>query len=173
MLRLFLKYITEEFSLGLNNFMKLALFLLHSGTEMLQRFWTNWLPFSGHRSTTYLPMLGLGRQRSLYSYSSSLYSQVGCCSFTVMSNSLWLHELQHSRLPYPSLSPTVYFPGISVGKNLPEVQKTWIQSLGWEDSLEKGMASHFSILAWRITWKKEPGWLHSPWGCKSRTWLND
>ena len=82
MLRLFLKYITEEFSLGLKNFMKLALFLLHSGTEMLQRFWINWLPFCGHRSTTYLPMLGLGRQRSLYSYSSSLYSHVGCCSFT-------------------------------------------------------------------------------------------
>ena len=83
-----------------------------------------------------------------------------------MSDSLWIHELQHSRLAYPSLSPTVCFPGISVGKNLPEVQKSWIQSLGWEDSLEKGMASHFSILAWRITWKKEPSRLHSPWGCK-------
>ena len=37
-------------------------------------------------------------------------------------------------------------------KNPPATQKTCIQSLGWEDPLEKGMASHFSILAWRIPW---------------------
>ena len=36
-------------------------------------------------------------------------------------------------------------------KNLPAVQETWVRSLGWEDSLEKGMATHSSILAWRIT----------------------
>ena len=35
-------------------------------------------------------------------------------------------------------------------KNLPAVQETWVQSLGWEDPLEDGMATHFSILAWRI-----------------------
>ena len=35
-------------------------------------------------------------------------------------------------------------------KNLPTVQETWVQSLGWEDPLEKGMATHSSILAWRI-----------------------
>ena len=34
-------------------------------------------------------------------------------------------------------------------KNLPAMQETWIQSLGWEDPLEKGMATHSSILAWR------------------------
>ena len=37
-------------------------------------------------------------------------------------------------------------------KNLPAVQETWVQSLGWEDSLEKGKAIHSSILAWRISW---------------------
>ena len=37
-------------------------------------------------------------------------------------------------------------------KNLPEMQKTWVQSLGWEDPLEKGKATHFSILVWRIPW---------------------
>ena len=37
-------------------------------------------------------------------------------------------------------------------KNLPEMQETWVQSLGWEDPLEKGKAIHFSILAWRILW---------------------
>ena len=36
-------------------------------------------------------------------------------------------------------------------KNLPAIQETWVQSLGWEDPLEEGMATHFSILAWRIT----------------------
>ena len=42
------------------------------------------------------------------------------------------------------------FPGGSVVKNLSEVQETWVQSLGQEDPLEKGMATHSSILAWRI-----------------------
>ena len=37
-------------------------------------------------------------------------------------------------------------------KNLPAMQETWVQSLGWEELLEKGMATHFSILAWRISW---------------------
>ena len=42
-------------------------------------------------------------------------------------------------------------------KNLPAMWETWIQSLGWEDTLEKGKATHSSILAWRIS---------CPWGCK-------
>ena len=37
-------------------------------------------------------------------------------------------------------------------KNLPAMQETWVQSLGWEDPLEKGKATHFSILVWRIPW---------------------
>ena len=37
-------------------------------------------------------------------------------------------------------------------KNLPAVRETWVQSLGWEDPLEKGKATHSSILAWRIPW---------------------
>ena len=37
-------------------------------------------------------------------------------------------------------------------KNLPAMWETWVQSLGWEDSLEEGMATHSSILAWRIPW---------------------
>ena len=37
-------------------------------------------------------------------------------------------------------------------KNLPPMQETWVQSLGWEDPLEKGKATHSSILAWRIPW---------------------
>ena len=41
-------------------------------------------------------------------------------------------------------------------KNLPAMQETWVQSLGQEDSLEKGMATHSSILSWRIQWTEEP-----------------
>ena len=37
------------------------------------------------------------------------------------------------------------------------MQKTWVQSLGWEDPLETGMATHSSIFAWRIPWTEEPG----------------
>ena len=44
-------------------------------------------------------------------------------------------------------------------KNPPTMQETWIQFLGWEDPLEKGMATHSSILAWRIPWTEEPGGL--------------
>ena len=50
-------------------------------------------------------------------------------------------------------------------KNLPAVQKTWVQSLGQEDPLEKGMATHSSILAWRILWTENPVGL-SLWGRK-------
>ena len=46
-------------------------------------------------------------------------------------------------------------------KNLPAMQKTWVQSLGQEDPLEKGMATHSSILAWRILWTQEPDGLQS------------
>ena len=42
-------------------------------------------------------------------------------------------------------------------KNPPAMQDTWVLSLGWEDPLEKGMATHSSILAWKISWTEEPG----------------
>ena len=60
------------------------------------------------------------------------------------------------------------FPGGSVVKNpsaVQEPQKRWLQSLGREDPLEEGMATHFSILAWRIPWTEESG-SYSPWGRK-------
>ena len=46
-------------------------------------------------------------------------------------------------------------------KNLPAMLETWVQSLGQEDPLEKGLATHSSILAWRIPWTEEPGVLQS------------
>ena len=46
-------------------------------------------------------------------------------------------------------------------KNLPTVQETQVQSLGWEDPLEKGIATHSNILAWKIPWTEKPGRLQS------------
>ena len=45
--------------------------------------------------------------------------------------------------------------------NLPTMQETWVEFLGWENPLEKEMATHSSILAWRIQWTEEPGRLQS------------
>ena len=48
-----------------------------------------------------------------------------------------------------------------MGKNLPAMQETWVRSLGQEDPLEKGTATHSNILAWRIPWTQEPSRLQS------------
>ena len=50
---------------------------------------------------------------------------------------------------------------VQMVKNLPAMQETRFQSLGWEDPLQKGMATHSRILAWRIPWIEEPGGLQS------------
>ena len=51
--------------------------------------------------------------------------------------------------------------GAQMVKNPPAMQETWIRSLGQEDPLEKGKATHSSVLAWRIPWAEEPGGLQS------------
>ena len=51
-------------------------------------------------------------------------------------------------------------------KHLPTMWEIWVQSLGQENPLEKEMATHSSILTWRIPWTEEPGRLYSPWGSK-------
>ena len=59
-------------------------------------------------------------------------------------------------------------------KRLPPMRETWVQTLGWEDPLEKEMVTHSSILAWRIPWTEEPGRLQSM-GLQSQTrlkWLH-
>ena len=50
---------------------------------------------------------------------------------------------------------------VQMVEKLPTMQETWVQSLVWEDPLEKGMAIHSSILAWKIPWTEEPGRLQS------------
>ena len=58
-------------------------------------------------------------------------------------------------------------------KNLPAMQETLDRPLGWEDSLEKEMATHSSILAWEIPWTEEPGGLQSMGQQQSRARLSD
>ena len=71
----------------------------------------------------------------------------------------------HSHNLCSSLSPLLGFPDGSVVKNPPanatDTQETWVQSLGREALLEEEMATHSSILAWRIPWTEEPGGLQS------------
>ena len=93
-----------------------------------------------------------------------------------------LHSyLQFMRAEFHTFSPICFFPsytttlmmsvgipGGSVVKNLPAVQEMWVWSLGWEDPLEEGMATHSSILVQEVAWAEEPGGLqsYSPWGHK-------
>ena len=64
------------------------------------------------------------------------------------------------------------FPEGSVVKNLPAMWETWVWSLGQEDPMEKGMATHSSVLAWRISWTEEPDGLQSI-GLQSWTQLSN
>ena len=58
-------------------------------------------------------------------------------------------------------------------KNLPVIQETWVRSLGWEDPLEEGKATHSSILAWRIPMDRGAWWTTVHGVAKSRTRLSD
>ena len=58
-------------------------------------------------------------------------------------------------------------------KNLPTVQETWVQSLGWEDPLKKETTAHSITLAWKISWTEEPGKAAVHVVIKSRTQLSD
>ena len=64
------------------------------------------------------------------------------------------------------------FPDGSDGKNTPAMQETQVQPLGLKDPLEKGLATHSSIPAWRIPWTEDPGGLQSM-GLQSRTRLSN
>ena len=78
-------------------------------------------------------------------------------------------------LPKSEPVQSIFFPRSLVAhtvKNLSAMQETPVWSLGWEDALEEGMATHSSILAWRIPWTDEPGGLQST-GLQSHTQLSD
>ena len=65
------------------------------------------------------------------------------------------------RLDHSNLNPTGVALVAQMAKNPSATQETWVQLLGWEDSLERGMATHSIILDWKIPWTKEPGRLQS------------
>ena len=105
-----------------------------------------------------------------------------CVSRSVMSDSLWPHGLYSlpGSLPSELLGKPILAATIKSGaslvarmlKYLPTMQETQVRSLGWQDPLEKGMATHSSILAWRITWEfrtEKPG-RFQPRGWQSQTW---
>ena len=73
----------------------------------------------------------------------------------------------------PAVQESEGFSGGSVVKNPPAMQEMWVQFLGQEDPLEKGLATHSSILAWRIPRTEEPGGLQSVGSQKSQTRLSD
>ena len=68
---------------------------------------------------------------------------------------MWPHNFDKSR---PALMASLVAQTV---RNLPAMQETQVQSLSWEDPLEKGTATHASILAWRIPWTEESGGLQS------------
>ena len=65
------------------------------------------------------------------------------------------------------------FPVAQLVKNPPAIQETWVWSLGWEDPLEKEVATHSTILAWEIPWTEEPAGLQSLGLQKNRAWLSN
>ena len=90
-----------------------------------------------------------------------------CIHVTSVNNdslSLKLVTIQspiHTFSNYLLLSVYGTSPVAEMVKNLPATWGTWVKSLGWEDPLEEGMATHSSILAWRIPWTEGPGGLQS------------
>ena len=66
-----------------------------------------------------------------------------------------------SLLVFSCIYSSVYSLVAQIVKSLPAMQETWVQSLGGEDPLDKEMATHSSIYAWRIPWTEEPGGLQS------------
>ena len=79
----------------------------------------------------------------------------------------FLKKYLYIKSAYQQINLSLYylmgFPSGSVVKNPPAMQETRVQSLGWEDPLEEGRATHSSILAWGITLTEEPGGLQSIW----------
>ena len=77
----------------------------------------------------------------------------------------WFAVLSHFRGRTTSVYGLLGELVVQMVKNLPAMQQTWVRSLGWEDPLEKGMATHSSVLVWRIPWTKDLVG-YSPWDHK-------
>ena len=86
----------------------------------------------------------------------STYIRLFCLSMCISDLMCLVFRLHGGQGP-PSVAQG--FPLAQTVKNLPGMQETGVRSLGWEDPLEKGMATHSGILAWRIPWAEKPGGL--------------
>ena len=91
---------------------------------------------------------------------SHLYNLLSICLYLSFISTYLVIYLSYSLLKilkvYYTVVPSLVAQTV---KNLPAMQETWVWSLGWEEPLEKGMATHSSLLAWRIPWTEEPGGL--------------
>ena len=83
------------------------------------------------------------------------YNSVYVCECECVCVYIYIIPWRRDRLPTPVF---LGFLGGSEVKNLPAMQETWVQSLGWEDPLEEGTATHSSILAWRISMDRGAWW---------------
>ena len=123
-------------------------------------------------------MLSADLTRSTYiTVGNLLYSKPVNLNVNLIQKAPWKKHLEKCLARYPgamaqpkwhgrlTIGYISWFSGASLVaqtvKNLPAMQATWVPSLGQEDSLEKGMATHSSILAWRILWTEEAGGLQS------------
>ena len=111
-------------------------------------------PITGEESEVrvvkqYIRQPGSGRTGS---WNSALWLQSVCAHDCNIKQINTIHNLSHLLLA-------------QMVNNLPAMQETWVRSLGLKDPLEKEMATHSTILAWRIPWTEEPG-DYSPWSCK-------
>ena len=112
-------------------------------------------------------MLYLYENNKLLINLDSSYHCNFCDVSTWLSRSQWIaYNLSLLRVGWASLVAQLV-------KNLPAMKETWVRSLGGEDSLEEGMATHSSILAWRIPMDRGAWWATAQGVAKSRTRLSD
>ena len=94
-------------------------------------------------------------------YNIFIYSNIHICVFIYLHTYTYIYINVHKN--FANIGNGFYTVGASLVtqtlKNLPAMQETQVRSLGQEDPLQKGMATHFSVLAWRIPWTEEPGGL--------------
>ena len=129
----------------------------------------------GHRSS-HMPKMSPVKQETAWPSESGVsgvsqqcdfklhHSFASAFSFVVVVQSLspvWLLGTPWTAAHQPPLSFTISRTEFVQTHNLPAVQETWVQFLGQKDPLEKEMATHYSILAWRIPWTEEFGRLQS------------
>ena len=86
--------------------------------------------------------------------------------YSGLENSMLSQRVRHDLMTWASLVAQMV-------KNQLAIQETWVQSLGWEDSLEEGMATHSSVLVWRILMDEEAWWATIHGAAKSQTRLSD